>query len=133
MNEHEGGNHTTDSSVDTMLAGTEHPASFLQENSGDHRIELYARLRNVIDSAIESIRILKQENAALEGEVADISRRNQILEQRLRAATVDLEGDERALRQSAEMLAQLLGGEEAMPPGLKAWSQSRRGGDGAWE
>ncbi len=86
-----------------------------QPESGDHRTALYARLRTIIDSATESIRNLKDENAALAQEKAELSQEkvelsNRIgtLEYRIRAVTADLANDELALRRSAEVLEQVL-------------------------
>lgn len=79
-----------------------------RSGGGDQRSELYARLRNIIDNATESIRVLKEENAALSGQNAEMSDRIGMLEHRIRAVTADLANDELALRQSADVLEQVL-------------------------
>lgn len=79
-----------------------------RSGGGDQRSELYARLRNIIDNATESIRVLKEENAALSGQNAEMTDRIGMLEYRIRAVTADLANDELALRQSADVLEQVL-------------------------
>jgi hypothetical protein len=87
------------------------PTDLLQRSEAeDHRTELYARLRNIIDNATESIRGLKEENAALSGENAEMADRIGMLEHRIRAVTAELASDELELRKSAEVLEQVLRG-----------------------
>lgn len=89
----------------------------LVPQGGDQRTELYARLRAIIDNATESIRTLKEENATLATQNTEMSGRIGTLEQRIRAVTADLAGDELALRRSAEVLEQVLKSPpEAAPP-----------------
>jgi hypothetical protein len=107
--------HAADTTATQMAVRAGDPSLVQQAESPDHRAELYARLRTIIETATESVRTLRDENAALKCEVADISERNAALDRRRRAATVDLESDERALRESADLLDQLLRGEVAVP------------------
>lgn len=129
MNEIDVLDQVADSGAEHMLEHAEHRAVVRQLEPADHRVELYARLRTVIDTATESIRTLRQENAVLERENAEVSDRNSMLEQRLHAATVDLEGDELALRQSAEMLEQVLRGEVVSPPDMNGASEPTTRGE----
>lgn len=87
----------------------------LQSDAADHRVELYARLRTIIDSAAESIRALKEENAALATQKATMTEQIGMLEDRVRTVTADLAADELALRTSAEGLEQALRGLPAAP------------------
>jgi hypothetical protein len=87
-----------------------------RQESGEHRTKLYARLRNIIDNATESIRHLKEENATLAARNAEMTDRIGMLEQRIRAVTTDLANDERELRKSAEALEQALHGASAARP-----------------
>jgi chromosome segregation ATPase len=115
MNESTPVNHAADTTATQMIVRAGDPSLVQQAESPDPRTELYARLQTIIETATESVRTLRDENAALKREVADISERNAALDRRLRAATVDLESDERALRESADLLDQLLRGEVAVP------------------
>ncbi|MHB8647159.1 MAG: hypothetical protein ACYDAR_15335 [Thermomicrobiales bacterium] len=81
-----------------------------QPGSADYRTELYARLRNIIDNATESIRALKEENASLSARNTEMTDRIGTLEQRIRVVTAELANDELALRKSAEMLEHELQG-----------------------
>jgi hypothetical protein len=110
MNESTPVNHAADTTATRMIVRAGDPSLVQQAESPDPRTELYARLRTIIETATESVRTLRDENAALKREVADMSERNAALDRRLRAATVDLESDERALRESADLLDQLLRG-----------------------
>ena len=82
----------------------------LAQRSNDHRTELYARLRNIIDNATESIRSLKEENATLSGQNAEMTDRIGMLEHRIRTVTAELANDELELRKSADVLEQMLHG-----------------------
>lgn len=86
-----------------------------QPEPGKHRAELYARLRNIIDNATESIRALKEENAALSARNAEMTDRIGVLERRIRAVTTDLADDERELRKSAEALEHAMRGTTPAP------------------
>lgn len=87
------------------------PTALVQRSeSGDYRTELYARLRNIIDNATESIRNLKEENAALSEQNTKLADRIGMLEYRIRTVTTELTNDELALRKSAEVLEQVLRG-----------------------
>lgn len=91
--------------------------SGLVPQGADQRTELYARLRAIIDSATESIRALKEENATLANQNAALSGRIGDLEQHLHSVTANLASDELALRRSAEVLEEVLKSPpEAMPP-----------------
>ncbi len=81
-----------------------------QPDASDHRTELYARLRNIIDNATESIRVLKDENAALVARNVEMTDRIGMLEYRIHTVTANLASDELALRKSAEVLEQVLQG-----------------------
>jgi len=85
-------------------------AALVQQEPTDHRIELYARLRSIIDNATESIRVLKDENTTLATQNTEMTDRISTLEYRIRAVTADLASDELALRQSAEVLERVLQG-----------------------
>lgn len=84
--------------------------SLVPQESADHRAELYARLRTIIDNATESIRALKEENAALKEENAERANQVGTLEHRIQAVTEGLANDERALRQSVEALERVMHG-----------------------
>ena len=92
------------------LEQTDRAALVPQSDQIDHRTELYTRLRNIIDNATESIRVLKGENAALTAQNAEMTDQIGTLEYRIRTVTADLASDELALRKSAEMLEQVLQG-----------------------
>ena len=92
------------------LEQTDRAALVPQSDQMDHRAELYARLRNIIDNATESIRVLKDENAALAAQNTEMTDRIGTLEYRIRTVTADLANDELALRKSAEVLEQVLQG-----------------------
>lgn len=92
------------------LERTDRAALVPQPDQMDHRTELYARLRNIIDNATESIRVLKDENAALAARNTAMTDQIGTLEDRIRTVTTDLASDELALRQSAEVLEQVLQG-----------------------
>ncbi len=92
------------------LEQTDPAALVPQSDQRDHRTELYTRLRNIIDNATESIRVLKGENAALTAQNAEMTDQIGTLEYRIRTVTADLASDELALRKSAEMLEQVLQG-----------------------
>jgi len=92
------------------LEQTDRAALVPQSDQRDHRTELYTRLRNIIDNATESIRVLKGENAALTAQNAEMTDQIGTLEYRIRTVTADLASDELALRKSAEMLEQVLQG-----------------------
>jgi hypothetical protein len=100
--------HLTDPGVRQALERTDHAALVGRSDAADQRTELYARLRNIIDNAAESIRALKQENATLAAENGEMSDRIGTLQQQIRAITTDLASDEQALRQSAEALEQVM-------------------------
>jgi hypothetical protein len=72
------------------------------------RTELMNRLRAIIDDATQSVRTLKEENAALARRARELEDRNGMLEQRLRLLTSGLSRDEQALRQSIDRLTQAL-------------------------
>src|SRR5437763_16417918 len=88
------------------LERTDYAALVGRSDAADQRAELYARLRNIIDNAAESIRALKEENATLAAENGEMSGRIGTLQQQIRAITTGLAKDEQALRQSAEALEQ---------------------------
>ncbi|GEM_PF-5024093 len=90
------------------LEQMDHAALVERPGSADYRTELYARLRNIIDNATESIRTLKEENAALSARNTEMADRIGLLEYRIRAVTADLANDELALRKSAEVLERVL-------------------------
>jgi len=90
------------------LAQTDHQALVERLGSADYRVELYTRLRNIIDNATESIRALKEENASLSARNAEMTEQIGMLEHRIRAVTAELADDELALRKSAEVLEQVL-------------------------
>ena len=84
-----------------------------QPEPGKHRAELYARLRNIIDNATESIRALKEENAALSARNAEMTDRIGVLERRIRAVTTDLADDgehQRGRRERHDGSRELLSG-----------------------
>jgi hypothetical protein len=86
------------------LERTDRTALVPQPESAAERSELYARLRTILDTATESIRTLKEENATLATQNTAMSDHIGALEQHLRAVTTDLANDELALRRSAEVL-----------------------------
>lgn len=90
--------------------------SLVPQESADHHTELYARLRTIIDSATESIRALKEENAALATRNSEMADQVGTLEQRIHAVTEGLANDERALRNSVEELERVLHGVPIAPP-----------------
>lgn len=118
MNEIDRGEETTDPASQHMVVRAEPLSLVRQSELPDHRIELYARLRTIIETASDTIRTLKEENAAHERQIAEVTNRNVVLDGRLRAATMDLESDERALSESADLLDQLLRGEVASPQSM---------------
>lgn len=102
----------TDEGVDPAAAQSSERADRAspvpQAGLANQRTELYARLRAIIDNATESIRVLKEENAALAARNAEMGDRIGMLEYRIRAITAHLADDELALRRSAEALEQVL-------------------------
>lgn len=107
------------------LEQTNRPALVSQPGATDHRTELYARLRTIIDNATESIRVLKDENAVLTTRNAEMSNQIGTLEQRIRTVTTDLASDELALRKSAEVLEQVMKGTPIAPAAPAAVSPAR--------
>src|SRR3954447_12842231 len=100
-----------------MQALTRNEQSGLVPQGADQRMELYTRLRAIIDNATESIRALKEENATLASQNAEMSGRLGDLEQQFQTVTANLASDELALRRSAEVLEEVLKSPpEAMPP-----------------
>jgi len=97
-----------DPGAQQALERTDYAALVGRSDAADQRIKLYARLRNIIDNAAESIRTLKEENATLAAEKGEMSGRIGMLQQQIRAITTDLANDEQALRQSAEALEQVM-------------------------
>lgn len=89
--------------------------SLVPQESADHRTELYARLRTIIDSATESIRALKEENAALTARNSEMASQVGTLEHRVHAVMEGLANDERALRTSLEALEQAMHGTPTTP------------------
>lgn len=87
----------------------------LQPDATDPRIELYARLRTIIDNAAESIRALKEENAALSTQKTAMTERIGTLEGHIRTVTAELATDELALRTSADGLERMLQGLPTTP------------------
>jgi hypothetical protein len=102
------------------LERTDQRALVPQPESADDRSELYARLRTILDSATESIRTLKEENATLVMRNTEMSGHIGALEQHLRAVTTDLANDELALRHSAEVLEEVLRSEPTAAPQASA-------------
>jgi len=115
MNAHVSNDQAPDPATQQMVVRADYPSLVRQAEPPDHRVELYARLRTILETATESIRTLKEENAALQRANAEMSDQNSTLGQQLRAATVDLEREELALRESADLLDQLLRGDAASP------------------
>ena len=107
------------------LEHTNRSALVSQPGAMDYRTELYARLRTIIDNATESIRVLRDENAALITQNAEMSNQIGTLEQRLRVVTMDLASDELALRKSAEVLEQVMKGNPSTPAAPAAMSPAR--------
>ncbi|MDQ2785183.1 MAG: hypothetical protein M3Y58_09310, partial [Chloroflexota bacterium] len=103
-------NQVADPENPRSLEQAEHMSLVPQHEGTDHRTELYARLRNIIDNATESIRVLKDENATLAARNTEMMDRVGTLEYRIRTVTADLASDELALRKSAEVLEQVLQG-----------------------
>jgi len=103
-------NQVADPENPRSLEQVEHRSLVPQSDQMDHRIELYARLRNIIDNATESIRVLKDENATLAARNTAMTDQIGTLEDRIRTVTADLASDELALRKSAEVLEQVLQG-----------------------
>lgn len=89
--------------------------SLVGQEPADYRSELYARLRTIIDNATESIRALKEENAALTARNTAMADQVGTLEDRLHAVTEGLANDERALRQSVEALERAMHGTLTAP------------------
>lgn len=104
------GNQVADPENPRSLEQVEHRSLVPQSDQMDHRTELYARLRNIIDNATESIRVLKDENATLAARNTAMTDQIGALENRIRTVTADLASDELALRKSAEVLEQVLQG-----------------------
>jgi hypothetical protein len=75
---------------------------------GNDRNELLKRLRAIIDEATQSVRSLKEENAALVQYNRQLEDRTTALEQRLRLLTSGITQDEQDLRQSVDRLSQTL-------------------------
>src|SRR5205807_2624551 len=105
-----------DPGAQQALERTDYAALVGRSDAADQRTELYARLRNIIDNAAESIRALKEENATLAAENSEMSGRIGTLQQEIRAITTDLADDELALRQSAEALEHVMKGTPAAAP-----------------
>jgi hypothetical protein len=104
------------------LERTDRTALVPQPESAAERSELYARLRTILDTATESIRTLKEENATLATQNTAMSDHIGALEQHLRAVTTDLANDELALRRSAEVLEEVLRSEPTAAPQAAAAS-----------
>lgn len=109
------GDETADDAGGSSLEPVNDTALSVRPDATDHRTELYARLRTIIDSAAESIRALKEENAALATQKAAMTEQIGALEDHVRTVTADLAADELALRTSAEGLEQALRGLPAAP------------------
>ncbi|HEY8311333.1 MAG TPA: hypothetical protein VIG47_12290, partial [Gemmatimonadaceae bacterium] len=90
--------------------------SLVSQEPADYRTELYARLRTIIDNATESIRALKEENAALAARNTEMAGQVSTLEHRIHAVTEGLANDERALRKSVEALEQAIHGTPTATP-----------------
>lgn len=78
------------------------------DTQGNSRNELLNRLRAIIDDATQSVRTLKEENAALAQRNRELEDRTETLEQRLRLLSAGITQDEQALRQSVDRLAEIL-------------------------
>ncbi len=109
------GNEMTTHADRSSLEPSDDTALALLPEMTDHRTELYARLRTIIDSATESIRALKEENATLSTQKATMTERIGTLEGHIRTVTTALADDELALRKSAEGLEQALQGIQTAP------------------
>lgn len=84
------------------------PLGARRGEASNERTELLNRLRAIIDDATQSVRTLKEENAALARRSRELEDRNGMLEQQLRLLTSGITQDEQALRQSIDQLAQAL-------------------------
>ncbi len=104
-------NHADQSSLEPI----NNTSLALQSDATDQRIELYTRLRTIIDNAAESIRALKEENAALSTQKTAMTERIGTLEDHIRTVTAALVTDELALRTSADGLERALQGLPTAP------------------
>lgn len=104
-------NHADQSSLEPIT----NTSLALQPDATDPRIELYARLRTIIDNAAESIRALKEENAALSTQKTAMTERIGALESHIQTVNAELVTDELALRTSADGLERALQGLPTAP------------------
>ena len=93
---------------DPSARGEQNALVLSTDAPGSSRNELLNRLRAIIDDATQSVRTLKEENAALAQQNRQLEDQNAALEQRLRLLTAGITQDEQALRQSVDRLAEIL-------------------------